>query len=336
MQGLDIGRVAGHQGLESFNSKEELVLGLGFILKCGTEMVSALKLAAESSEIRSVKIALLKAAKLIQEGNEPINVFKEGFMSPIPPYARFILGAPIDSKTKGEVLFHWHRFQFTQFKNFIELGLVLQEAAIGSLTLLSLFIFVVPQFEEIFMGLGIEGGFFFSILILLSHNMFGFLFLLIMGIFVIGVAGKSLLGKFLGIQSEIDYLNFLSLLKVLEKEKIGMIVRILSNKTIFPKEWEKFKHFSESLISGQSVDVALEESKIDTFFAWFIKLGLISDIGKSSIEDSAVLLEARIVTRFEMLSSLTGVFVTLFLGCAFGMVVIGVFSGILSAMNGAM
>ncbi len=336
MQGLDISRVAGHSGIEALSSKEELVLGIGFILKSGVELCPALKLAAESSENRSVKMSLLKAAKLIHEGNEPIKVFKEGFMSSIPPYARFVLGAPIDSKTKGEILFGWHRFQFTRFKSFIELGLAFQEAAIGGLTITSLFMFVVPQFKEIFMGLNIDGGTLFSILLFLSDNGFGFLLLIFIGVLVIGIAGKGFVASFLGIQSEIDYLNFVSLLKIIDKEKVGMVVRILSNKTVFPKQHERFKEFSEALMAGESIDTALERSNIDPFFAWFIKLGLVGEMGKESLEDSAVLLEARIVTRFEMLSAITGVLITLFLGCSFGIIVVGVFSGILAAMNGAM
>lgn len=329
--------ISNYVAKEQFADKKLAMSHLGMLLRSETPMPQALRQIALSSENRSIKVAANKTAELLASGHACPEVFSGSQAAAFPPHSRYILASPLSDNLKGHLLSDWQRRSNDEFNIVQYLYCPLQSIAVGGLTLISLFMFVLPQFREIMLGLGIrtsglaqwmldfasgDDGFFLAVTLPVT-----LLFLLVLVFFV----GKSI---FL-VHETLDEMNFFRMLQAIPAEDRHKVMEVMSASHNFPRLSVKFKKFASAVNSGTDINVACDAAGLDDFFCWFMQLSLTAEANSEILAQGAALLESRLISSIEKAGRMVEIFSVLFQGLLFGVVVYTIFQTMISIMLGA-
>lgn len=309
---------------------------LGMLLRSKTPLPQALRQIALSSESRQIKIAAAKAADLLASGHDCAEVFSGSQVNVFPPHSRYILAAPLSDDLKGLLLSDWQRRSNDEFNIKQYLYQPLQSIAIGMLTLISLFMFVLPQFREIMLGLEIRTTGLAQWVIEFASGSDGFAvavfmpLILVFLLIVVFYVGKS----FFMAHETLDEMNFFRMIEKIPVEHRYKVIEIMSASHNFPRLSAKFKKFASAVNNGSEIAPACAIAGLDDFFCWFMQLSMIDEGNSEILAQGATLLESRLTCSIEKTGRLVEIFSVLIQGLLFGIVVYAIFQAMMSIMLG--
>lgn len=325
----------------AFNSlfretKNSIIFSLGRLLSGGRSLINSLENVAVSSRDLHWRNGLLKAADLLKQGQNPEQVFRNAELYMLPPAVRYILGSPVPERQKGQLITGWVNGQLSFTFNFFTLFYPFQTFAVGTMTAMSLAMFVLPQFREIIMGLRVKLSPFLSMML----GTEGYLFSPMMGILALLIAAIALvfylvLGRSLNLRVISDYACLLSMLEATDAEFRPEAFKIFGSRILFPSQFTQIKSFAAALSAGKSPAEAGEVSGIPAYINWFISLGLEGKNSTEMLSQGVMLLRESWVDRFEVFMTFLEAFVTVALGSFFGLSIYLVFAVMSSILQGA-
>jgi len=323
--------------VRSLDSRDLPVFNLGILLRDGTSLVQALRQVAVNSQNRSIKNSAARAAELLAAGNSCTEVFAGSETRGFPSHARFILASPLEDQLKGHLLSSWQPRYPSAFSFSMHLYYPAQSIAIGFLSMLSLVMFVLPQFREIMLGTGLPlNG--ISGWIIDTFCSSEALLLIFFAPFCIGaiLAMVFYIGKFLfGTYDAYDQLNLFRMLSQIPPGQRFRVLEVMAAPHNFPRLAKPLKAFARAVNSGESIVPAAEKSGLDGLSSWFLQLSAI-DAGSSLIlEQGAALLETRVNCGLERAGRLLEIVSVLLQGVLFGGVIFAVFQTMINIMLGA-
>lgn len=323
--------------MRSLDSRDLPVFNLGILLRDGIPLVQALRQVAVNSQNRSIKNSAARAAELLAAGNACAEVFAGSETRGFPAHARFILASPLEDPLKGHLLSSWQPRYPSAFSFTMHLYYPAQSIAIGFLSMLSLVMFVLPQFREIMLGTGLPlNG--ISGWIIDTFCRSEALLLIFFAPFCIGaiLAMVFYIGKFLfGAYDSYDQLNLFRMLSQIPSAQRFRVLEVMAAPHNFPQLARPLKAFARAVNSGESIVPAAEKSGLDGLTSWFLQLSAI-DAGSSLIlEQGATLLETRVNCGLERAGRLLEIASVLLQGVLFGGVIFAVFQTMINIMLGA-
>ncbi len=321
----------------AFDSRELSMFHLGVLLRDNVSLPHALKEISIAAENRYIKVAASRAADLLAAGNLPAEVFAGSEVRAFPAQCRYILASPLPDNLKGQLLSGWNREQSAGFAVTQHLFYPAQTLIIGSLVMISLVTFVLPQFQEILMGLRIKTLGLSQWVIDSASSADGFALAMLFPIIIVLLLtavfyiGKVIFGAF-------NHFEELSLFRMLNAVSLEHRIRVLEVMAVphnFPRLAPKLKSFASAVKNGAEIVPACRQAGLDSLTSWFIQLSATEEHGSVILEQGALLLESRVNSGLERAGRLLEIFSVLMQGVTFGIVTYSVFQVMVTIMLGA-
>jgi len=256
-------------------NNSESFMELGLLMRKGIPMAEALDRMSRSARSHRLKSAANLAARRLSSGESSDKVFAASNMAVFPPAVRYILAAPIQDQIRGMLIADLQQRPATDFNFEATLFYPVMSMGIGMLTLLSLYMFVLPQMREIFIGLRIQSSPFIAFV----FDLCGEGSMLFIIFFIVAFAGFLYLTVFLArrltdFARKIDEMNLLRMLAAVPVEQRLAVTDIMAVKHNFPAQHANFRRLARGIADGMDVAAASHAAGISDGLAWFVTLGL--------------------------------------------------------------
>lgn len=309
-----------------------IVFAIGGSIKKDISLSRALVEASNATMSNRYKVKLLGASSSLDEGAGIAEVISSAELAFLPKEVRVILASNLSNNSKGNLLCEWRKTKLDYYELGRGLYPCVPTLAIGGLTFISLIWFVIPQFQEIGMGLNVNFGPLMKIMGFLSANfyvssLFSLIFMLVIILLIIAIFKKAF-----DTEKLIDYSNLYKCLSIIDINEFDTFLGLMSNKMLFPKNHAEFAKFASAIRSGANFEEAGELSGIDGFYVWFIKLGLNSNDPKSMFSIASKTMNSKIDAVTGALAAIIPPMVTAFVGLGIGLVAIAVFQMMIKLM----
>ncbi|HAE40437.1 MAG TPA: hypothetical protein DCG57_17665 [Candidatus Riflebacteria bacterium] len=302
-----------------FGLNRESIIQLGMLLRKNVPLAEALYRVSQSAVSQRIKSAAALAARRLGSGEGCDKVFAAAEMAVFPAITRYILASPLGDVTKGRLIADWKYRDRRDFR--LDTALTYPAISLGmaGLTSMSLYIFVFPQFREIFAGLGVKSTPFVDWMLrrcdgfLLWDFAFvaGFVFLLQLVVY----ATRHISG----FSQKLDEMNLLRMLAVLPLEERVRAIEVMAVKSYFPALHNRFRRFAQALASGSDIGTAGNAAGVSDMLTWFIGLAINDDSGETTLLDEAAdYCNASVESSAAKTVSMLEVASTLFLAVVFG------------------
>ena len=309
-----------------FNSASEVSFSIGQFLSSGLGLEKSLRIALKTTQNPRFINGLSRGISMLEKGADCHSVFASFEMSFLPEHVRVILASPLPDKIKGNLIVDWKPFKktlgFEQEKQFAYLA---QTTAVGSMTLMGLVLFVIPQFREILSSLGVRFSALNKVFFWFADFGLATSVLVITLILAAGFTIYFLFMSFSRVKNTIDYYNFFKILDVIEPEDRRLVLNYMANRIIFPKKHVQIRKFAMALQDGNDVQEALEMAGIEKDVSWFINIGFNSEKNKGLLDQSAELFRTKAFGGIARVHNLTEIGVIFIQASIFGFVAYCIF-----------
>ncbi len=321
-----------------FDKSMPLMFHLGVLLREKMPLPQALRQMAMTADSRSIKTAAASAAEKLSAGHSASEVFAGRDMKAFPAHCRYILAAPLSEETRGRLLCGWQNDSSRAFSFIQYLGYPIQVFLIGLFMVLSLAMFVLPQFREIFAGSGLKmtGLERWVFDLFFAHDILDMLFAAPL-LFIVAMMAVFYIARIIfGTRSSFDELSLFRLLSEVPADQRFKVLEVMAVKHNFPALHAKLKSFARAVNGGQAIVDASRESGLNGTIAWFVQLAAAEEEDNTSIlEQGALMLETRVNCAMQRAGSLIEIFAVLSQGLMFGLIVYTVFQAMITIMLGA-
>ncbi len=260
----------------------------------GCSLPDALNKASEDIDNIKQRSALSNAAYIIKKGEDLRTAFND-YRLKLRQKDRFILSSSLSDRLKGIILRNWSESKYHGSNTLSYLMIVITTLIICHVVF-SASVFVLPQFYEISLGMGVPINNFLKNVYangsaLLPLLLLGFggsiVFLLILN-FSIGNIKKT--------QEEADLLALLSSVK--RSEQLA-ILDLVADARCFPRIWKILRRAVENMKSGEKPEDCFNNIGLSSYTEWFLNL--------SNYENDRIVLKegAMLINEKIMLSSLS-------------------------------
>lgn len=321
----------------AFDSRELSMFHLGVLLRDKIPLPQALRQIAISAENKRIKTAAARAAELLASGHSPEEVFAGSETIVFPAQCRYILATPLSEELKGQLLSGWNREKSAAFALTQHLLFPFQTLVIGSMAMVALITFVLPQFREILLGLNIHEPGIAGQVINFASSADAMLLAMFFPIFMAMLlaaafyAGKSIFHVFV----HYEELSLFRMLNAVSAEHRMRVLEVMAVSHNFPKLAVKLKAFARAVNSGEDIVPASSKVGLDSFVSWFIQLAADEEHGSILLTQGSELLETRVNSGLERAGRLLEIFSVLVQGVTFGLITYSVFRVMVTIMLGA-
>lgn len=321
----------------AFDKRTPLMFHLGVLLREKMPLPQALRQLALSADSRAIKTAAASAAERLSAGHPAAEVFAGRDMNAFPAHCRYILASPLPEETRGRLLCGWQNDGSLTFSFVQHLYYPLQILLIGLMTVLSLAMFVLPQFREILGGSGLKmtGIEKWVFDLFFSHDILEMLFAAPL-VFIIAMTLIYYIARItFGTRSSLDELSLFRLLKAVPADQRFKVLEAMAAKHNFPTLHAKLKNFARAVNGGQTIVSASQEAGLSGTTAWFVQIAAATEENSPILEQGAEMLETRVSCAMQRAGSLLEIFAVLSQGLMFGLIVYTVFKAMITIMLGA-
>lgn len=318
-------------------SNRESMLHLGILLRQGKTLAEATQQVSRTARSRRIKTAAALAARRLASGESSEQVFSGRDMSAFPSRVRYILAAPIADRTRGQLIAEWNLLEKSEFSLETALYYPIVTLMVGMMTALALYMFVIPQMREIFLGLQLELTPFVALVMDLSQIANSWISMLVV-FAVFGIALQLVIfasRRLTGFSKRIDEVNLLRMLAVLPVAERVRIAEMMAVKHNFPVMHDRLRSMFRAVAAGVEVEKACQKAGISDLLAWFIALALHESSSDSTLLDNASnYLYSGITAAASRTATMIEVVSTLFLASLFGGIVYAVFQMLMIITQG--
>ncbi|KAF1083581.1 MAG: hypothetical protein GQF41_0359 [Candidatus Rifleibacterium amylolyticum] len=263
-------------------NNSESFMELGLLMRKGIPMAEALHRVSRSARSHRLKNAANLASIRLNSGESSDKVFAASDMAVFPPAVRYILAAPMQDQIRGMLIADLQQRPAGDFNFEATLFYPVMSMGVGMLTLLSLYMFVLPQMREIFLGLRIKS----SPFIAMVFDLCGEGSLLFIIFFVSIFAGFLYLAFVLArrmtdFSRKRDEMNLLRMLAAVPAERRLTVTDLMAVKHNFPSQHANFRQLARGIADGMDVAAASRAAGISDGLAWFFALA-VHDCGTES------------------------------------------------------
>lgn len=318
-------------------SIKENIFHLGMLLLENISLPYALRELCVFSGNERIKRAARNAAERLAAGENCEKVFASSEMTAFGSFARYILASPMPDKTKGLLLASWKYKSGSAFEALSGLSYCFQSLIIGLFSILTLLMFVIPQFIEImrsFPDPAVE-PFSLKVLALFADPLATILFLGVFFIIFIS-AVVLLLRRVFRVREIVDEINLLKLLKVVPIHEKCDVLEIMARPHNFPLLHRSFKILASEYRASGDIVTATEKAGCSNLISWFMHLTMTEDVDDQVIAQGVTLLETTYATSMSRAITITEIVCIAGQGLIFGLFAYIVFQSLIMIMLGTM
>ncbi len=302
------------------SNNSEAMMQLGTLMRKGTPMAESFYRISQTAKSQRMRAMATLAARRLSSGEGSDKVFSAGDMAIFPPAVRYILAAPLKDEVRGMLIADLQARPATGFRLEAALFYPVMSLGIGMMTALSLYMFVIPQMREIFLGMHIESGPFIGWLFDICGEGSILYLLLTMVIFAVIIQLVIFVSRRLtDFSKKIDEMNLLRMLAAVPLEERVAVTDVMAVKHNFPAQHANFRRLARALIDGRDVVGASRDAGISDALTWFVALGLQDKNAESRLlQQASEYFNAGIEQANDRTVTLIEVASTLFLSTVFG------------------
>ncbi|MFZ2960121.1 MAG: type II secretion system F family protein [Candidatus Ozemobacteraceae bacterium] len=316
-----------HQADKQRETLDQLALGL----VCGMPLLRVFRQAGAAATWAPYGDALKFLAKSNETGVQLHEALMANPCRALPKWLRALLGSGLADQEMGAIMAA--RLKSERDEPDIrggEFSYVAVQIAIASLVFLSLVMFVLPQFKEIFMGLNIRLPMITQLMLGVSDIMVNYWYFIVLPFFIGSFfAGKIFpaIGPFFWrrLFQGPEVLTALASLAALPPERVPEVMKILAHPLFLPHAHGIFSDLAEGMARGAPVDAILQRHGLEPLEAWLIRIGIETGETRDMFEQAGELLRCRLKHRFIRFKKGVETFLTLFVASVVGTICASVF-----------
>lgn len=257
----------------------------------------------------------------------------------LPKWVRALLGSGLEDREIGAIMAARLKSERDEpeilGRDFAYLAV---QCVIAGQVCLSLIMFVLPQFEEIFQGLGIPLPFITQMVLALSNVVIDYWYLLVIPLILGGLFARKifpaiypfLFGRFF---QGPEILTALASLAALPPKRVPEVMGILAHPLFLPRSHGLFSDLAQGMERGAPVDGILQRHGLEPLEAWLIRVGVETGETRDLFEQAGDLLRCRLKHRFLRLRIGIETFLTLFVASVVGIMCASVFLVLIRAVE---
>ncbi|PKL46749.1 MAG: hypothetical protein CVV42_15395 [Candidatus Riflebacteria bacterium HGW-Riflebacteria-2] len=258
-----------------FGGNSEVMMQLGILMRKGIPMAEALHRISQTATSQSLRRASAVAARRLSSGEGSDKVFAASEMAAFPSAVRYVLAAPLKDETRGMLIADMQLRPHSGIQIESALFYPVISLAWGMMTVLAMFMFVLPQMREIFLGLKIQGSSFVTWLFGFSSDGSFLYMVILLAIFAVIIQLVIFMSRRLGsFSKKTDEMNLLRMLAVVPREERVLVIDVMAVKHNFPALHSSFRRMARALADGMDISSASREAGVSDGLAWFVALGL--------------------------------------------------------------
>jgi|GEM_PF-3398120 len=278
--------------------RRETMQVFGLSLASGLPLDTSIRMAAETSPWPPMRRAFAFLQQSQSQGYMLKDVVLQAACAEIAMSARGIIGSNLKDREKGEILqVSAPATESPWLRREGNLAYLLTEFAIGLLIMMAIGLFVIPQFEDIFLGmhlqLPLQTRILFKASVLFGDWAFGILLVAIL-LEQILKGGLPFLGRD---ARNAEAIEVMRILHNLDPGRIPEVLGIIGHPMILPFTGQGFKMISEALINNEPLNDAIAGIEIDRTSGWIIAQALQGHAGTGLFLEAAELLETRLTAK---------------------------------------
>lgn len=296
-------------------------------LASGIPLLQTIDISRQSMPWQPFRNAMNALYEALSEGQTLLDALKTPNCRVLPPFIIMVLGSDLTDVEKGNLIrMKYSRADVNQFVVASVLSYSVCQLAITGMTCISLVMFVLPQFREIFSSLHVPLPAPTQLLMSISDYIFSWFFLVVPAIICVLFVGsffvktaffKRFFWRLLGIPHS-DFAKVIRVLAEIPPDRIEYVLKTVSMPLIMPASSEMVEDFREAFGSGQPVDAVLVRHGFEPQAAWMVRLAIEGKGTRENFSLAADLIEARTNGAFKrsmiLLDTLAPILLALFVG----------------------